>query len=193
MCLDSKAYFVIEVSLRIFFTSPVILIFEYIKILCYYAFKKCIGILFMEILDLTSFENAINSLVDIINIYNSDKSNIYMRDSMIQRFEYTYSLSLKMIKRYFNVSAFEKENIDGMTFNEMIRTANRMNLLRSNLEKWNDYREKRNLTSHTYDERVAEAVVSVIPDFKDEAVFLLNKLKEKLQQCSDYKTDTLIP
>ena len=134
----------------------------------------------METIDLTSFENAINSLIDVINIYESDKSNIYMRDSMIQRFEYTYSLSLKMIKRYFRKSAFEKEDLDSMTFNEMVRTANRMGLLGSNLEQWSEYREKRNMTSHTYDENIAEEVAAIIPLFKDEAVYLLHKLKEKL-------------
>ena len=118
-------------------------------------------------------------------IYNSDKSNIYMRDAMIQRFEYTYSLALKMIKRYFAQSAFEKENIDGMSFNEMIRTANRMELLLSNLEQWNEYREKRNMTSHTYNQNIAQDVVSIIPMFKDDAIFLLNRLKENLRKCSD--------
>ena len=85
-----------------------------------------------------------------------------------------------MIKRYFALSAFEKENLDSMTFNEMIRTANRMGLLLSNLETWDNYRKKRNMTSHTYDEDVARDVVAIIPAFKDEAEFLLNKLKEKL-------------
>ncbi len=134
----------------------------------------------METIDLTSFENAINSLEDVINVYNSDKSNLYMRDSMILRFEYTYSLSIKMIKRYFAKSAFEKENLDGMTFYEMIRTANRMEILKSNLETWDDYRQKRNMTSHTYDENVAKDVVEIIPAFKNEAEFLLNRLKERL-------------
>jgi len=134
----------------------------------------------MKTLDIKPFENAVNSLIDVINVYSSDTSNLYMRDSMIQRFEYTYSLSLKMLKRYFLISAFENENLDGMTFNEMIRTANRMELLRSNLEKWTIYRQKRNLTSHTYDENTAKDLAAVIPDFKDEAEFLLSRLKEKL-------------
>ena len=134
----------------------------------------------METLDLTSFENAINSLIEVLEIWNTDKTNVIIRDSMIQRFEYTYSLSLKMIKRYFAKSAFERENIDGMTFNEMIRTANRMSLLETNLETWENYRQKRNMTSHTYDEKIAKDVVEIIPAFKDEAEFLLNKLKEKL-------------
>lgn len=133
----------------------------------------------MEILDLTSFEKALASLFEVIKIYNSDKTDAITRDSMIQRFEYTYSISLKMIKRYFAGGAFVFENIDGMTFNEMIRQANKMGLLRSNLEKWDNYRQKRNLTSHTYDEKIAQEVVSIIEDFALEAKYLLEKLKEK--------------
>ena len=133
----------------------------------------------MEKLDLTSFEKALNRLREVIEIYNSDKTNLITRDSMIQRFEYTYSIALKMIKRFLSQGAFV-ENIDGMTFNEMVRLANKMNLLKSNLEIWTIFREKRNLTSHTYDEQIALNVVEVIPDFKDEAEFLLNKLKERL-------------
>ena len=55
----------------------------------------------MERLDLTPFENALNSLKEVIEVYNSDETNLITRDSMIQRFEYTYSIALKMIKRFF--------------------------------------------------------------------------------------------
>lgn len=137
----------------------------------------------MEIIDLTSFEKALNSLFEVIKIYNTDITDLITRDSMIQRFEYTYSISLKMIKRYFANGAFVFENIDAMTFNEMIRQANKMGLLRSNLEKWDDFRQKRNLTSHTYDEEIAQQVVTIIEDFSLEAKFLLDKLKAV--QCSD--------
>ena len=132
----------------------------------------------METLDSTSFEKALNSLFEVIEVYSSDKNNLITRDSMIQRFEYTYSLSLKMIKRYLAKSAFVFENLEGMSFNEMIRQANKMGLLRSNLEKWDDYRQKRNLTSHTYDEEAAKSVVSIIEDFAQEAEFLLTSLKK---------------
>ncbi len=101
----------------------------------------------MEIIDFTSFERVLASLFEVIRIYNTDTSDLITRDSMIQRFEYTYSISLKMIKRYLASGAFVFENIESMTFNEMIRLANKMGLLRSNLEKWDNYRQKRNLTS----------------------------------------------
>ncbi len=68
-----------------------------------------------------------------------------------------------------------------MTFNEMIRQANKMELLKSDLEMWDDFRQKRNLTSHTYDENVAKAVVLVIEDFAIEVAYLLNSLKEKIK------------
>lgn len=134
----------------------------------------------MKTIDLSALEKTLTSLFEVIKVYNDDKTNLITRDSMIQRFEYTYSLALKMIKRYFLNGAFIFENIDSMTFNEMIRQANKMGLLRSNLEKWDNYRQKRNLTSHTYDEKIAVEVVEIIEDFAQEVQYLLNKLKEKL-------------
>lgn len=134
----------------------------------------------METLDLTTLRKAIDSLFEVIKVYQKDKTNLITRDSMIQRFEYTYSISLKMIKRYFKTGAFVFDNIESMTFNEMIRQANKMGLLKTNLEKWDNYRQKRNLTSHTYDEAVAIEVVSIIEDFANEAEFLYNRLKEKV-------------
>lgn len=133
-----------------------------------------------RILDLSSFEKALDSLYEVIDVYNADKTNLITRDSMIQRFEYTYSLALKMIKRYLSMYAVLSENIDTMTFNTMIRQANKMGLLASNLEKWDIYRQRRNLTSHTYNEDAANAVVAIIDEFSQDAKFLLNKLKEKI-------------
>ena len=130
----------------------------------------------MEKLDVTSFEKALNSLIDILVRYDNDPTDVVVRDATIQRFEYTYSLALKMLSRFINKES--KEITHTMTFNQLIRTANQFGLLKSNLEIWDDYRQKRNSTSHTYDETIALEVMSVVPDFKDEAEFLLNKLKE---------------
>lgn len=132
----------------------------------------------MEKLDITSFENVLNSLIEILVIYNNNPSDIIVRDATIQRFEYTYSLALKMLTRFINKES--KEITYTMTFNQLIRTANQFGLLSSNLEVWDNYRQKRNLTSHTYDENVAIEVMSVIPSFKDDAKFLLTRLKELL-------------
>ena len=132
-----------------------------------------------EILDLTSLEKVLKSLDEVINVYNADKTNLITRDSMIQRFEYTYSISLKMLKRYIEMNALIPENTETLTFNSLIRQANKMGLLKSNLEKWDDYRQKRNLTSHTYNEEAALEVVSIIESFASEARFLMEKLAKR--------------
>ena len=132
----------------------------------------------MEKLDITSFENALKSLIDILVMYDKNPDDIVVRDATIQRFEYTYSLALKMLSRF--ISKESKEIIHTMTFNQLIRTANQFGLLKSNLEIWDNYRQKRNSTSHTYDEKIALDVMAIIPMFKDDAEFLLYKLKELL-------------
>ena len=131
----------------------------------------------MEILDTTSFEKALNSLKALYERYIKER-DVDLKDGVIQRFEYTYSFCLKMMTRYINMQS--NSPIPVMTFNETIRKANQMDLLRSNLEKWDEYRKKRNMTSHTYDETIADEVVSIIPDFIEEARFLLNELKKRI-------------
>lgn len=130
----------------------------------------------MNKLDLTSFENAINSFHSIIRRYHNDNFDVDIRDAVIQRFEYTYSLAIKMMIRYINRVSPSSEA--DMTFNEIIRKSNRLGLLKNSLDKWTEYRQKRNMTSHTYDEKIANEVVSIIPEFKEELDFLLNKLKQ---------------
>lgn len=83
-----------------------------------------------------------------------------------------------MLTRFLQSQAIDLP--DSLTFNETIRKANQMGLLLSNLEKWTEYRQKRNLTSHTYEESVANSVVNVVKDFQQDAKFLLNKLKKHL-------------
>ena len=119
----------------------------------------------MTNLDLTALENSLNRLGEVIERYRKDTSDDAIRDSVIQRFEFTYSITLKILRKYFIERAFVVEDINQMSFNDMIRTANQMALLKSNLEIWSEFREMRNMTSHTYDETVALKVVSIIPNF----------------------------
>lgn len=128
--------------------------------------------------DISALENAVNRLDEILIRYNKDTTDDGIRDSVIQRFEFTYSIALKTIKKYFIERAFVVEDVNEMSFNEMIRTANQLNLLKSNLEMWSEYRKMRNLSSHTYDEEIALKVVSIIPEFYDEVLYLVNKLKK---------------
>ena len=128
-------------------------------------------------LDLTVFQKALNSLKSAIIKYNQNINDDMIRDSVIQRFEYTYGLSIKMIERFLQTTS--TVDVDILSFNQLIREANEREVLLGNLENWAEYRKKRNITSHAYDEAKALEVISIVEDFAKEAEFLLNKLKEK--------------
>jgi len=130
-------------------------------------------------LDLTSFISAITSFKEAIDKYNEDTTNSFVRDSVIQRFEYTYSLALKMIKRYLETNTLTQDEVDSFSFNDMIRVANENGLLLTNLVIWNKYREKRNITSHTYDVQKAKEVISVVNDFYKDVDYLLKQIEKR--------------
>ena len=132
----------------------------------------------MKMIDLTSYENALKTLNEIIIRYDKESYDNAIRDAVIQRFEYTYSLAIKIMMRYLQQQITDFP--DTPTFNEIIRKANQAGLLLNNLEKWTDYRHKRNLTSHTYVESIANTVISVVKDFQKDAEFLLTELKKRV-------------
>ncbi|MFM9990311.1 MAG: nucleotidyltransferase substrate binding protein [Burkholderiaceae bacterium] len=50
-------------------------------------------------LDLTPLKNALDRLVDGNNLYLQDIADTQIRDGLIQRYEFTYEISHKIIKR----------------------------------------------------------------------------------------------
>lgn len=131
----------------------------------------------MENLDFTALENSLQRLGEVVEIYKKNPQDTIVRDSLIQRFEFTYSITLKTLRKYFIERAFIVDDVNKLSFNEMVRTAMQLNLLKSDLAKWTEFREMRNLTSHTYDENVALKVSGIVPDFYEEITYLLKVLK----------------
>jgi len=132
-------------------------------------------------LDLTSFEKAISRLDEALGAYANAPDNALYRDATIQRFEFTYEISHKMLKRYLEAAAANPAAIDEMAFADLIRTGSEQGLLKSGWDKWRDYRKARGTTSHTYDEAKAMEVAAVIPDFLLEARFLLDEMQKRTQ------------
>jgi nucleotidyltransferase substrate binding protein (TIGR01987 family) len=128
-------------------------------------------------LDLTPLSKALQRLAEGLARYLSDTSDTQIRDGLIQRFEFTYEISHKMLKRYLESASANQAEIDAMPFAGLVRTGNEQGLLLGNWTDWKRYREMRSQTSHTYDEGVALGVVEGIPAFLAEAEFLLNQLQ----------------
>lgn len=123
-------------------------------------------------------EKTIERLSEGLRLYAENNSDI-IRDGLIQRFEFSYEISHKILKRFLQNISANSEQFDEMNFADLIRSANQQNLLLGNWQNWKKYRDMRNRTSHTYDEQVAIAIVAELPDFLKEIQYLLAKIKER--------------
>jgi nucleotidyltransferase substrate binding protein (TIGR01987 family) len=138
-------------------------------------------------LELTSFENAVQQLEKSLSYSTSEAAKKdpelfkQFRAATIHTFEYTYEQSWKMLKRFLEMSDPSIENIDALTFPALIRTGWEKGLTRNSWDVWEKYRNQRNATSHTYNEKKADAVYGAIPDFLDEARFLLKELQKRVK------------
>jgi nucleotidyltransferase substrate binding protein (TIGR01987 family) len=128
-------------------------------------------------LDLTPLSKALQRLAEGLERYRSDTGDTQIRDGLIQRFEFTYEISHKMLKRYLESAAASPTALDALPFADLIRSGNEQGLLLGNWTDWKHYREMRSRTSHTYDEDVALSVVEGIPAFLAEGEFLLKQLQ----------------
>ena len=130
-------------------------------------------------LDLTPLENAVARLREGLARTAVEPADTQLRDGLIQRFEFTYELSHKMLKRHLEQSAANPQAYDAADFQYLVRSANEKGLLRSDWPVWRRFRELRGKTSHTYDEAVAKDVAAEIPAFLEEAAHLLNALQAR--------------
>lgn len=123
-------------------------------------------------INIRPFEQALLSLSEVLK----EPKNDVTRDAAIQRFEYTFELSWKLLKRYFKLN----NNLDLFNVKEIFREAGKQGFI-NQVEKWFEYLEARNLTSHTYDENVAEKVYKKVREFERDAIVLLKQMKRILK------------
>ena len=101
-----------------------------------------------------NFEKALHYLEDALKIKNPD---MIQKAGLIQFFEISFELSWKVMKDYLQ----EQGATDLQYPKEVIKTAFETELI-ENGHTWMKALTGRNLTSHTYNETLAEEVVSEI-------------------------------
>ncbi len=100
----------------------------------------------------------------------------FIRDSVIQRFEFTFELLWKTIKR-----TGEYELLECVSPKSCFKLAFKMGLIR-NESVFLDMLECRNLTSHTYDEGNAETVYRFVADRGSAALDeIISLLRERIR------------
>jgi nucleotidyltransferase substrate binding protein (TIGR01987 family) len=134
-------------------------------------------------LDLSSLKRALAALRLSFEIYDHNglpdnaPERIVLRDGVIQRFEFTFELSWKMLKRYLEEYGLEK--VDGLNNRELFRIGFEQGLL-DDPEAWFYYLKMRNQTSHVYDEAKADMVFAAARTFLQDAQSLLERLVKKV-------------
>jgi nucleotidyltransferase substrate binding protein (TIGR01987 family) len=131
------------------------------------------------ILDLSSFQKAIATLEEALDAHRLDADNALIRDACIQRFEYSYEMCHKMLRRYLEINEPTPAVVNDLSFNALIRLGYERGLLDGELVVWKRFREARNITSYTYDEDKAKNVFECIPKFLTEAKFLYNEIQKR--------------
>lgn len=118
---------------------------------------------------LAPLKQALSSLEQI----RDQKKDPVVRDAVIQRFEYSFELCWKTLKRYFKIN----NNLDEDNVKNLFREGGKQGLI-EDVEAWFGFQQARNLTSHTYSEKVAEEVYEAAKKFLPKAQSLLLGLEK---------------
>ncbi|WP_243242063.1 HI0074 family nucleotidyltransferase substrate-binding subunit [Clostridium sp. 1001275B_160808_H3] len=121
-----------------------------------------------------NLKKAYSRLKEVSDLY--DGENDIIRDSLIQRFEFTYELTHKTLKEFMKYLGVTLEN----SFPRTIFKKAYVNNLISDDKVWINLLEDRDSTSHIYNENmyneIADRIVNKYVDAIEELVENLEKL-----------------
>jgi len=119
---------------------------------------------------LNQFEKALTRLEEAVNLPETD----VVRDSAVQRFEFTLDISWKMLKTYLE----DKMGLICTSPKSCFREAYRQGII-SYDDKWMGLVDMRNETVHTYNEEVAKKIYRQLPGAVKLFKELLKAIKEQ--------------
>ncbi len=102
-----------------------------------------------------SFEKAHRQLLKAL----AQPKDEFVRDSAIQRFEFTFELFWKVLRQYA-----AREGLEVNSPRASIRAAFRLKIIGDN-QLYLAMLESRNLSAHTYEEALAEELFSLLPAY----------------------------
>ncbi len=130
-------------------------------------------------IDLGSFRKALNNLERGLDRSEAAPDDEELRDGAIQRFEYTYELAWKSLKRVLELESASPDVIDMLSFRDLMRLGAERGFIDEPSE-WFAFREERNISSHTYDEAKAAEVYASALRFRVAAKHLFEKLEARV-------------
>lgn len=131
-------------------------------------------------IDLETLERVTMRLREALTDYAKDPANLYILDSVIKRFELTYELSIRTLRRFLLDFVISAPEVEDMSLQGLIRRGDKERLLQSGWPRWKDFRDARNETVHTYREEKARQIAKTADTFIAEAEYLLQNLKRRI-------------
>ncbi len=117
---------------------------------------------------IADFKNALQRFSEIL----VEPKTAITRDAAIQRFEFSFDLAWKVIKTVLE----EKKGIICNSPNECIREAYQQKFIEYD-KKWMQVLKNRNLTAHTYNEKLIEEIFIELPTALELFTSLLAKIE----------------
>jgi nucleotidyltransferase substrate binding protein (TIGR01987 family) len=121
---------------------------------------------------LSQFENALQRFSEAL-ARDINKDSLVL-DAAIQRFEFCFELSWKVLRRYL-----AREGINASTPREVFKEAFKLGWLAEGDALWSRMITDRNLTSHTYNQKTALDLYSRLPGYRKACEGLLELLKKR--------------
>lgn len=112
-----------------------------------------------------NYTKALDKLSEAVQIFENeydwqDAVDELLKEGLIQRFEFTHELAWKVMKDYEEYQGYT--NVRGSR--DAIRLALQIGIIEDKV--WLDSIEDRNLTSHNYDDEIADEVfITIVEDY----------------------------
>lgn len=120
----------------------------------------------------SNYTKALEQLTDAVNLSRTRELSKLEKQGLIQAFEYTHELAWKVLKDFLENRG--KSDLYGSK--DVTREAFRLGII-DNGEAWMSMISSRNLTSHTYNEKTTEEIVTfVLNSYIDQFLKLMDKL-----------------
>lgn len=131
-------------------------------------------------LDISKFRDCIDLLKNCSNDYKSftdEHIKDYIEDACVKRFEYTVETAWKIMKKYLKLEYGKSDK--ELTMNNIFRLMEGYGFVQS-WETWRNYYDRRNDTSHEYNQNKAKEILNIVDELIKDCEFLYKNLEKAL-------------
>lgn len=146
----------------------------WIEVLCRWGEKMGVDVRWIQ--RFQNFQKALLQLEQAVMLRESRELSNLEKQGTIQAFEFTHELAWKTLKDFLQT----RGNVEIYGSRDATREAFKSGLIHDG-ETWMEMIESRNLSSHTYNESVANEIIDKIVSY----VILFAELKTKLERLAE--------